>query len=337
MSAIAAEPMAARVSASQAETAPVLEVSDLRIGFGQGPNLVAVVRDVSFAIMPGQSMGLVGESGAGKSITALGIMRLLPRGARQLAGTVRLAGRNLTAASERDMARLRGDVVGMIFQDPLTSLNPAFSVGRQLTDAIRAHRAVGTSAAMGIAADLLALVGITSPRARLASFPHELSGGMRQRVAIAIAVACEPKLLIADEPTTALDVTVQAQVIELLARLKEEINLSLLFISHNLDLVAEVCDVVSVMYAGAIVEANRVEAIFGMPRHPYTRELLRCVPRLTDGSGPLPAIPGEPPRMETLPPGCAFTPRCSQAHHRCRLPPPTVADADGRVCCWLAT
>jgi len=316
----------------------LLEVHNLTTSFATARGEITAVEDVSFSLEPGEVLGIVGESGSGKSVTALTIMGLLPQPpARVASGEVRFEGAVLTTMSESRLRRIRGPGMAMVFQEPMTSLNPIFSIGDQITETLAAHERGSPRSRRDRAVELLDRVGIPSAAARLGDYPHQLSGGQRQRVMIAMAIANEPDILIADEPTTALDVTVQAQVIELLARLKEEINLSLLFISHNLDLVAEVCDVVSVMYAGAIVEANRVEAIFGMPRHPYTRELLRCVPRLTDGSGPLPAIPGEPPRMETLPPGCAFTPRCSQAHHRCRLPPPTVADADGRVCCWLAT
>jgi oligopeptide/dipeptide ABC transporter ATP-binding protein len=316
----------------------VLAVSGLHIAFGSGSYAVEVVRGVDFSIGRGEAVGLVGESGSGKSMTALGIMRLLPRGSRVAEGAVLLEGRSLHTLSDREMAAVRGRDISMIFQDPLTSLNPAFTIGRQLTDAIRTHQAIGRHAALDRAAELLSLVGIAGARARLAAYPHQFSGGMRQRVAIAIAVACQPKLLIADEPTTALDVTVQAQVIDLLARLREELGIAILFISHNLDLVVEICDRVMVMYAGEIVEANTVHALFGNPRHPYTRQLLRCIPRLSDPRGELPTIPGAPPRFGVHLDGCAFAPRCADAHEQCwHAAPPAHTDGKSRVACWLAS
>jgi oligopeptide/dipeptide ABC transporter ATP-binding protein len=314
----------------------ILSIEGLTIAFARRGSNVAVVRNVDLCIAPGQAVGLVGESGSGKSMTALAVMRLLPRGARIVSGNVLLEGQDLVGLSESEMSSVRGGIVSMISQDPLTALNPAFTIGRQLTDAIRAHRAIDRRAALERAAELLALVGIPSPRSRLSAYPHEFSGGMRQRVAIAIAVACEPKLLIADEPTTALDVTIQAQVIALLGRLRREMNLSILFISHNLDLVAEICDCVAVMYAGSVVEVDLAEAIFRAPRHPYTRELLRCIPRLADGSGSLPTILGSPPRFGADLLGCPFAPRCASAEPRCRSETPAPRTDDGRrVSCWV--
>jgi oligopeptide/dipeptide ABC transporter ATP-binding protein len=323
--------------ARSASLADMLQIEGLTIAFRQRGSNVPVVRNVDLSVAPGQAVGLVGESGSGKSMTALGVMRLLPRGAQITSGRVVLEGQNLVGFSEPEMSSVRGRVISMISQDPLTALNPAFTIGRQLTDAIRAHRAIDRRAALEKAAELLALVGIPLPHSRLAAYPHEFSGGMRQRVAIAIAVACEPKLLIADEPTTALDVTIQAQVIALLARLRREMNLSVLFISHNLDLVAEICDRVAVMYAGSVVEADAADAIFRAPQHPYTRELLRCIPRLSGGSGPLPTILGSPPRFGADLAGCPFAPRCASAVTRCRSEAPAPrTDGGRRVSCWLA-
>ncbi len=306
---------------------PVMQAAGLRIAFGP----VEVVRGVDLAIGPGEAVGLVGESGSGKSMTALGLMRLLPRGARIVGGDILLEGRSLLALSERAVAGVRGREIAMIFQDPPTALNPAFTIGRQLTDAVRAHAPLRRRAAAERAVELLHMVGISAPRSRLLAYPHEFSGGMRQRVAIAMALACSPKLLIADEPTTALDVTVQAVVVDLLARLREELGIAILFISHNLDLVAEICDRVVVMYAGAVVEAEEVETLFARPLHPYTRELLRCIPRLSDGRGEMPTIPGAPPLAGIRADGCAFAPRCSQAFDRCRVETPALGD---RVACW---
>ncbi|MCK9908745.1 ABC transporter ATP-binding protein [Microbacteriaceae bacterium K1510] len=316
---------------------PLLDVTGLRVGFRGAGGDIPVVHDVSFAIAPGETLALVGESGSGKSLTALSIANLLPRGAYRRAQSIRLGEDDLTALPEREMRRIRGGKVGMIFQDPLSALNPAFTVGRQLVDAIRAHRSIGAGAARRRAAELLDLVGIPEPSARLHSFPHELSGGQRQRVAIALALGCEPGLLIADEPTTALDVTVQAQVMALLARLKRETGVAILLISHNLDLVAEICDRVAVMYAGRIVETDHVAAIFEQPRHPYTRLLLDCIPRLNDGAGALRTIPGEPPPFGTVPAGCAFRPRCAIAKDVCTELPPSLARGEGSAACWCAT
>jgi oligopeptide/dipeptide ABC transporter ATP-binding protein len=312
----------------------LLKVEALRIGFHGKQGDVPVVHGVDFALGRGETLALVGESGSGKSLTALGLVDLLPSGARRMGGRIRFDGKDLTKLSQSELRQLRGGEIAMIFQDPLSALNPAFTVGRQLMDAIRAHHAFGRRAAAERAAELLNLVGITSPKARLNSFPHEMSGGQRQRVAIALALACEPKLLIADEPTTALDVTVQAQVIALLAKLREEFGLAILLISHNLDLVAEICDRVAVMYAGRIVENDNVDVIFDQPRHPYTRLLLECIPRLSDGYGPLKTIPGEPPLFGKVPVGCSFRPRCPQAVARCVEPPPSVER--GRAACWFA-
>jgi oligopeptide/dipeptide ABC transporter ATP-binding protein len=314
----------------------MLSIEGLTIAFVRRHSKATVLRNVDLCIAPGEAVGLVGESGSGKSMTALAVMRLLPRGARILSGRVLLEGRDLVALPEAEMTSVRGRIVSLISQDPLTALNPAFTIERQLRDAIRAHRDLGRRAARERAAELLALVGIPSPRSRLSAYPHEFSGGMRQRVAIAMAVASEPKLLIADEPTTALDVTIQAQVIGLIERLRRDLNLSVLFISHNLDLVAEICDRVSVMYAGSVVEADTAEAIFRAPRHPYTRELLRCIPRLAGGAGPLPTIPGSPPRFGADRAGCPFAPRCTLVEARCRTEVPRLRSENGRrLSCWV--
>jgi oligopeptide/dipeptide ABC transporter ATP-binding protein len=317
--------------------AELLRIDGLHVGFRSGDRMNNVVRGVDLRIRPGEVVGLVGESGSGKSITALAVMRLLPPGASITSGRVIFRGRDLMEASDADLNRLRGGEIGMIFQDPLTALNPALPIGRQLVDAIRAHQPIGRRAAQTRAAELLALVGIPFPAERLRAYPHELSGGMRQRVMIALAVSSNPSLLIADEPTTALDVTVQAQVMELIDRIRNEFAIAVLFISHNLELVAEIADRVVVMYAGRVVESGGVEVLFASPNHPYTRQLIRCVPRLDGGRGAMPTIPGLPPRIGSLPPGCPFAPRCEVAETRCGIEePPMRWRGEQMAACFLA-
>ncbi len=308
-------------------THDLLRIDGLHVGFGERE----VVRGVDLRVAPGEVVGLVGESGSGKSMTALAIMRLLPPGGTITSGRILFGGRDLSECSTTELNKLRGHRIGMIFQDPLTALNPAMSIGRQLKDAIRAHQDLGNRAAMGRAEELLSLVGIPYPRQRLLAYPHELSGGMRQRVMIALAVSCNPSLLIADEPTTALDVTVQAQVMDLLDRIRTEFGIAILFISHNLELVAEISTRVTVMYAGRVVESGDVRDLFASPRHPYTRQLLRCIPRLDGSRGPMPTIPGLPPRIGALPPGCPFAPRCDLAEPRCSAEAPPISWRDRQM------
>jgi oligopeptide/dipeptide ABC transporter ATP-binding protein len=294
-------------------TGSLLHIEGLHVGFVAGNTMRTVVRGVDLRVDPGEVVGLVGESGSGKSITALSVMRLLPPAAAITGGR-----------SHAEMRRLRGGAMGMIFQDPLTALNPAIPIGGQLTDAIRAHQTLSHRAARDRAEELLSLVGIPLPKERLRAYPHELSGGMRQRVMIALAVSSNPGLLIADEPTTALDVTVQAQVMDLIDRIRREFKIAVLFISHNLELVAEIADRVTVMYAGRAVESGGVEALFASPSHPYTRQLIRCIPRLDGAVGPMPTIPGLPPIIGALPPGCPFAPRCEVSDERCRIEEPPM-------------
>jgi oligopeptide/dipeptide ABC transporter ATP-binding protein len=308
-------------------TTDLLRIDGLHVGFGDRE----VVRGVDLRISPGEVVGLVGESGSGKSMTALAIMRLLPPGGAVTSGRISFRGQDLRECSASALNRLRGSQIGMIFQDPLTALNPAMSIGRQLTDTIRTHQPLGNKAAMARAEELLALVGIPYPRQRLLAYPHELSGGMRQRVMIALAVSCNPSLLIADEPTTALDVTVQAQVMDLLDRIRTEFGIAILFISHNLELVAEISSRVTVMYAGRVVETGAVHDLFATPRHPYTRQLLRCIPRLDGSRGTMPTIPGLPPRIGALPPGCPFAPRCGVAEARCSTEQPPISWRDRQM------
>jgi peptide/nickel transport system ATP-binding protein len=295
---------------------PLLEVEKLEVSFGRR---TAAVRGVSFAVARGETHCLVGESGCGKSVTALAVMNLLARGASRRAARLAFEGKDLLGLGERDMARLRGDAMAMIFQEPMTSLNPAYTIGSQMTEVLRRHRGASQRAAIDRAADLLARVGITAPGLRLGQFPHQLSGGLRQRVMIAMALMCEPKLLIADEPTTALDVTVQAQILRLLAGLQRDFGLGLLMITHDLGIVARIATRVSVMYAGEVVETAPTAELFANPRHPYTQGLLRCVPvpGKIRRDQPLGSIPGTVPRIAPGFRGCAFRERCGFADEVC--------------------
>jgi oligopeptide/dipeptide ABC transporter ATP-binding protein len=318
---------------------PLLRVDGLYVTFGSRLVQRDVVRNVDLRVERGEVVALVGESGSGKSLTALAIMQLLPPGARASSGRIIFDGVDLLQLGRRAMNERRGRDIAMIFQDPLTALNPTIPIGRQIYDCIRTHDDLGRQAAKTRAEELLALVGIAHPHERARAYPHELSGGMRQRVMTALAIACGPKLLIADEPTTALDVTVQAQIMTMLDRIRRELGIAVLFISHNLDLVAEICDRTCVMYAGSIVESGLVETLFAAPKHPYTRQLLRCIPRLDWATGPMPTILGLPPRFDELPPGCAFAPRCDAAEPRCgRERPPIWREPPGQsghmAVCW---
>ena len=294
----------------------VLEVANLRVTFG---NSIAAVRGISLTVNRGETHCLVGESGCGKSVSALAVMGLLARSAHRSADVLRFQDFDLTRISERGMARLRGNKLAMIFQEPTTCLNPAYSIGSQMAEVLERHRGVSRARALDRAAELLGRVGITAPGMRLRQYPHQLSGGLRQRVMISMALMCEPELLIADEPTTALDVTVQAQILRLLQTLQRELGLALLLITHDLGIVARMADRVSVMYAGEVVESARSEALFAAPTHPYTRGLLRCIP--VPGSlrhdEPLGSIPGMVPRVAPGFAGCAFRDRCAHAIAAC--------------------
>jgi oligopeptide/dipeptide ABC transporter ATP-binding protein len=314
----------------------LLRVEGLRVGFrSAGGGMVEAVRGVDFSVAPGEAVGIVGESGSGKSLSMLAVMRLLGAPARATGGRVLFDGEDLLVADEKRMRALRGRDIAMVFQDPQSSLNPALTIGRQITDVVRAHRHVSIGEARRIAAEALERVGIRDAGKRLASYPHEFSGGMRQRALIAMAIACRPRLLIADEPTTALDVTVQAQIVDLIAELRRELGLAVVFISHNLQLVAEIVDRVVVMYGGKVVEDGPVEAIERAPRHPYTSLLKACVPSLSGPVGPLTAIEGAPPRLGRLPVGCPFSPRCPDAIESCASEMPAlIAEAGHRTACW---
>jgi oligopeptide/dipeptide ABC transporter ATP-binding protein len=301
---------------------PLLEVRNLKTYFATARGEVRSVDEVSFTLEQGETLSLVGESGCGKSVTALSIMRLVSKPGWIVGGQILFENRNLLELSEAEMRAIRGDDIAMIFQDPMTSLNPVYTVGEQIAEAIRLHRKVSRKEAWHQAIEGMRDVAIPAPETRAKSYPHEMSGGMRQRVMIAMALACDPKLLIADEPTTALDVTIQAQILDLLAELKAKRNLGLLLITHDLGVVAEVSDRVAVMYAGRIVEEARVGELFARPRHPYTEGLLRAVPRLDEEGAErkrrLTTIEGVVPNPLQLPPGCRFAPRCQHAQEKCR-------------------
>jgi oligopeptide/dipeptide ABC transporter ATP-binding protein len=312
---------------------PLLDLRDVDVAFGGLP----VVRGVSLTIAAGEMLGLVGESGSGKSVTALSILRLVPEPAGRITGgAIRFAGGDVLRLGRRQLRALRGRDIGMIFQEPMTSLNPVFTVGDQIGEAILLHEAIGAAAATARAVDLLALVGLPAPAEMLQRYPHELSGGQRQRVMIAMALACRPKLLIADEPTTALDVTVQAQILELIARLRHELGMAVLLITHDLGVVGQYCDRVAVMYAGRIVEEAPVAALFARPRHRYTEALIRTRPAANPPGKVLPTIPGMVPAPDALPAGCSFHPRCAFAIAACRSEPPPFAEhAPGHhAACW---
>jgi oligopeptide/dipeptide ABC transporter ATP-binding protein len=318
--------------------APVVQVRDLQTHIVTRWGTVKAVDGVSFTIREGETLGLVGESGSGKSMTCLSLVRLVPRpAARIVGGQVLLDGEDLLTKSEPEMQRIRGRRVAMILQDPMSSLNPVFSIGMQMREPVRSYHGLRGRVLTERAAALLAAVRIPAPAERLRAFPHQLSGGMRQRVVGAMAIAGPPRLLIADEPTTSLDLTIQAQYLNLLKELQEINRLAMLFVTHNLGIVARMCDSVAVMYAGRIVELGSVRRIFTAPAHPYTRALLQSVPRLGARAERLIAIDGQPPDLAKLPPGCAFAPRCAHAMDRCRTDaPPETALAEGHTTrCWL--
>lgn len=306
--------------------APLLTVRDLAVTFGvRGQREVHAVDEVSFEIRPGQHVGLVGESGSGKSVTSLAIMGLLPKRGVRTSGEVLWGGRNLLTAEPDELSRLRGREIAMVFQDPMTSLNPVVPIGVQVSEVIRRHEKADRREAQDRAEALLRQVGIPDPGRRLREYPHQLSGGMRQRVLIAIAIACGPKLLIADEPTTALDVTIQAQVLEVLKELVADTNAALLLITHDLGVVAGICDEVNVMYSGRIVESTTRNRLFATPRHPYTGGLLESIPRLDSPRGaPLRPIPGSPNQTIPWTEGCAFAPRCGNRVDECTSSPPPL-------------
>jgi peptide/nickel transport system ATP-binding protein len=316
----------------------ILEVKDLKIEFPTRRGTLVAVDGVSFSIAPGEVLGVVGESGAGKTLTGLAIIGLLEPPGRIVGGEVRLEGRRIDNLPPEEMRKLRGARIGMVFQDPLTSLNPLYRIGDQIIETIRAHSRVSEAQARERAIALLQEVGIQGARARIDNYPHQFSGGMRQRVVIALAIAAEPKLIIADEPTTALDVSIQAQIIALLKRLAQSRGTAVMLITHDMGVIAETSQRVAVMYAGRIVEIGSVRDVIHAPRHPYTVGLMGSIPKILSGKtrGSLAQIEGSMPRLNAIPPGCAFNPRCPKRFERCVAARPELMPAgSSRAACWL--
>ncbi len=316
----------------------LLAVEGLTVQFATAAGWLTVVEDVGFHVGAGETVGLVGESGSGKTVTALSVMRLLPARSARAVGSVRFGDRELTDLDEAGMRRVRGNEISMIFQEPMTSLNPAFTVGNQIAEAFRLHRGASRQQAWARAVEMLNLVGIPDAKRRAADYPHAFSGGMRQRAMIAMALACEPKLLIADEPTTALDVTIQAQVLDLMRSLQEQLGMAVLFVTHDLGVVADICDRVVVMYAGQVVEDATAVTLFGRPRHPYADALLASMPQLGSTGTHLHVIRGQVPTPGRFPEGCRFEPRCEHAAEACGASPVALvaSEAGGRVRCIRA-
>jgi len=302
----------------------LLEVEDLHTAFRSGGKTSPAVDGVSFHINEGETLCLVGESGSGKSVTSLSIMRLLPGSGEVAGGRILFEGEDLLKMSEKEMCATRGNRIAMIYQEPMTSLNPLFTVGMQLRETLRRHQRLSAKEAQNLAVEMLAQVGIPDPHKRIYEFPWQMSGGMRQRVMIAMGLCCHPRLLIADEPTTALDVTIQAQILDLMRKLKRELNMTILFITHDLGVVAEMADRVAVMYAGRIVEEAPVRELFARPRHPYTRGLMDCLPSAAQSRGRLHVITGTVPAPDRYPSGCRFHPRCPFAQDVCAASVPQM-------------
>ena len=325
-------------------TAPLLAVRDLKTYFvtGRGGGTARAVDGVSFELYPGETLGIVGESGCGKTVTSLSILRLIPEppGHIRPGSYIEFDGRNLLTLAPRDLRAIRGNRIAMVFQEPMTSLNPVFTVGDQIAEAAVVHQGLSRGAARARAIDMLRLVGIPDPETRVDDYPHQLSGGMRQRVVIAMALVCRPQILIADEPTTALDVTIQAQILELLRDLRQRLGMGVVLITHDLGVVAETCDRVVVMYAGQVVETATTKQLFAGPQHPYTEGLMASIPRLDRPAERLYSIPGNVPAATHWPTGCRFHPRCPHAWDKCRQEEPPLLDTDtpGHTArCWLIT
>ena len=316
----------------------LVEVKNLEVSFFTYAGEVKAVRGISYNLKPGEVMGIVGESGSGKSVSSYGLMGIIPEPGKVIGGQILFEGRDVTAMSEKELLKIRGKDISMIFQDPMTSLNPLFTIGNQIEESLRKHTSLDKDQRQKRMVELLTLVGINQPEKRLNQYPHEFSGGMRQRVMIAMALACDPKLLIADEPTTALDVTIQAQILELLKELKDKIHMGIVFITHDLGVVSDICDSISVMYAGTIVESGSSDQIFYEPRHPYTWGLLASVPKIdTDEHQRLIPIEGNPVDLINPPKGCPFAPRCKHCMKICidQAPPQCQVGEGHMAACWL--
>ena len=317
-------------------TQPLLSVKNLKVEFATERGIVRAIDNVSFEVMPGETLGLVGESGCGKSVTSLAILGLIPSPpGRIVGGSIKLNGRELVGLSEGGYRKIRGKEISMIFQEPMTALNPVFSIASQMVDVLVRHQKMTRRQAKNRAIEMLDLVGIPSPEARVNEYPHQLSGGMRQRVMIAMALSCNPKLLLADEPTTALDVTTQAQVMEQISKLQQQLGTSVVLVTHDLGVVAETCDRAVVMYAGTVAEEAPIEPLFDHPRHPYTEGLLRSIPKIRkEKLSELPTIPGSVPDLLLLPPGCRFRERCSRVTNECLKEPELIWDRSRAVACY---
>ena len=323
-------------SMSQVET--ILEIKDLCVEFKTVEGTVQAVDHLSYTLHKGEKLGIVGESGSGKSVSSLGMMQLIPNPPGKITdGEILYKGKDLVKASEKEMQKIRGNEISMIFQEPMTSLNPIIKCGRQIAESLRLHRGMDKKAAMEEAVRMMQAVGIANPEVRAHEYPHQMSGGMRQRVMIAMALACRPQILIADEPTTALDVTIQAQILDLIRDLNESMGTSVVFITHDLGVVSELCDTVIVMYTGHIVEKAPVQELFASPKHPYTVGLLNAIPKITKDRPPLQTIEGMVPNPTERISGCSFSPRCPHATERCRQekPPMTQMSEERAVRCWL--
>ena len=317
---------------------PLVEVEDLQVKFVSREATVSAVNGVSFTIQPGEVLCIIGESGSGKSVTMRALMRLLPKGRTRIGGRMRVADHDIMGLSDKELTQIRGSTISMIFQEPMTALDPVYTIGHQIAETVVKHEGCSYADGLKRGLELLEFVKVPSPERRLKAYPHELSGGLRQRAMIAMALSCRPQLLLADEPTTALDATVQIQVLVLLRKLQREMGMSVIFVTHDLGVAAQIADRVAVMYAGRVVEAGPVRDVLMDPQHPYTRGMLASSVHGSPRGVDIEAIPGSPPDMRRLPPGCAFAPRCKFADDHCRSasPPETALAADRSVCCFKA-
>ncbi|WP_060206583.1 ABC transporter ATP-binding protein [Sporosarcina koreensis] len=314
----------------------LLTVKELNVGFVNKGQTIPVLSDVEFTVKKGETLCIVGESGCGKSLTSLAIMGLIPKNGEIMKGEILFKGEDLVKKTKKEISQIRGKQISMIFQEPMTSLNPVHTVGKQIAESVRLHEGVGKKQAMEKAVEMLRLVGIPSPEKRVHDYPFEMSGGMRQRVMIAMALVCNPNLLIADEPTTALDVTTQAQILGLMGRLKKELDMSIVMITHDLGVVSQIADRVIVMYAGKVIEVSETMDLIENPKHPYTRGLIESIPKLHEEQDDLPTIKGSVPGLNEMPKGCRFSTRCLYARQTCHEVEPTLTgEGQHKVSCWL--